>query len=152
MSTRSFRAPAALRGMVRVDQTTDLPIQQVVVTSYVDVPSDWLPGAALDAHLEHMQETAIASLEKQGYEYDGGPFVWKQAGTRHVCPGGFAIRGPQPAFDETGGVSGRVPWHVTEVDGKEVWRPVKGEKVRYLLAARYRKRAYLAEILVPEVN
>jgi hypothetical protein len=145
---RSFRpVPASLTGsgpLLVVEDTTDLPVCPMVVYSYVDVPADWR-GRSLERHLAQMQDAAVADLALQGWEYDGGPFIYTNPFTearRHIA-GGFALQ-------RTGVVTRATePGEVGRIEYAEN-RPVATGTVRYILAARYRKRLWKSQIMIAE--
>lgn len=149
MPPRSFRPiRASLAGsgpLLVMEDTSDLPVRPRVVYSYVDVPADW-QGSGLERHIEKMQEAAIADLAKQGWSYDGGPFVYKNpfTGMQRYIPHGFAMQRTGMVTHATG--EGEVA-HI-EYASNNV--PVRNGVVRYILAARYLKRDWKTELIIPE--
>lgn len=149
---RSFHAAPATGGAVQIEDGVDLPILVSPVYSAVDVPADWAKDSpSLARHLQKMQEVIIADLAKQGWEYDGGPFRFQYTnpGTgfivdRYMHQGGFGVMRTGLAYQSTG--------KAVRVIYGEDGRPVAGETVRYVLGARYRRRAWRNQIWVPETT
>lgn len=147
---RSFRpVRASLQGvgpLLVVEDTSELPWRLMVVTSYVDVPADWR-GPSLERHLTHMQDVVIADLEKQGWQYEGGPFMYTNPFTRakRYIPGGFAMQRTGVVTRQTdegtvGEIQHTSSGPITIANGE----------LRYLMAARYRKQTWKTELLLPE--
>lgn len=155
---RSFRPVVSSLGtsgpLLLIEEGSDIAPALTVVTSFYDVPSEWVPGSGyLNKHIGEMQEHIIKDLAKQGWEYDGGPFDLRSRRTGAVTryPGGFAIQGPGVAIEgETGLLPNDVPYMVSEIEGVRKYFPVQTEKIRYYLTARYRHRPWHSEILVRE--
>lgn len=148
---RSFHAAPATGGAVQIEDGVDLPIMLTVVYSAVDVPSDWSKDSpSLARHLDQMKDAVIKDLAKRGFDYDGGPFMFQYTnpGTgfihqSYLHQGGFGVMRTGLAFKDTENAAA-----VRVIYGED-GRPVAGETVRYVLGARYRKRAWRNQIWVP---
>lgn len=148
---RSFHAAPATGGAVQIEDGVDLPIMLTVVYSAVDVPSDWSKDSrSLELHLDKMKDAVVDDLRKRGWEYDGGPFLFEYRNPatgfivqRYLHAGGFGVMRTSLAFQDTEGDS------AVKVIYGEDGRPVAGETVRYVLGARYRKRAWRNHIWTP---
>jgi hypothetical protein len=123
-----------------------------LITDIMDYPSDWdFRDERFKQHLADAKRMIAELHEKEGRQFDGGPFVMKKSdGSAVLIKRGFYVRGPLavPQADlETHHVEYVA---VQQPDGSVVYKQSIGEYARWYFTAKYITTKWRSEATTSE--